>query len=78
MKNEEFQNNLYYDHNYSIKLFITIEKYKEIHQNIDIIDFGKKKLHISFILLVYLNMYYLIINILRHIKIYYLSFGRIS
>lgn len=44
MKNEQFQNNLYYDHNYSIKLFITIEKYKEIHQKIDIIDFDKKKI----------------------------------
>lgn len=44
MKNKQFQNILYYDHNYSTKLFITIEKYKEIHQKIDIIDFGKKKI----------------------------------
>lgn len=68
MKNKQFQNILYYDLNYSTKLFITIEKYKEIHQKIDIIDFGKKKnLHILFfILLVYLNIYYLIINKLRH------------
>lgn len=59
MKNEQLQNNLYYDHNYSIKLFITIEK----KQKIDIIDFVKKKIT-YFILLVYLNIYYLIINIL--------------
>lgn len=42
MKNEQFQNNLYYDHNYSIKLFTTIEKYKEIHKTLTLLILARK------------------------------------